>query len=918
MLTPRRWQEISPYLDRALAVPKEGRSAWLASFRVHNPELGDILKTLLDEHGALEREEFLEGDRPSTPGTTGLAGQKFGAYTLVSQIGQGGMGSVWLAERSDGRFERKVAVKLLSIALIGRSGEQRFKREGNILARLAHPYIAELIDAGVSPARQPYLILEYVEGEHIDRYCDRLTLDVQARIRLFLEVLLAVAQAHSNLIVHRDIKPSNVLVRNDGQVKLLDFGIAKLLEGEEGAGGPATLLTIEGGRPMTPEYAAPEQLRGGVVTTLTDVYGLGVLLYVLLTGQHPTGIGPRSPADLIKAIVDIEPEHPSELVAPTRDKAELTIKNAANRGTTPDKLRRVLRGDLDTIVARALKKDPQERYASVDALADDLRRYLRNEPISARRDTMAYRAAKFVRRNRVAVALVALAVIAAVAGAVGTFIQARTARIQRDFALHQVERTEALNEFHQFLLSDAAPSGKPLTVNELLGRAEQIVARQHSVNDPNRIELMVSIGRQYVEQDTPGNARRILEEAYKLSRGLSDPYIRAEAACTLAAAVARDEEIARGERLFQEGLAQLPKTPQFALARIGCLHNGNEVAQESNEVWKGVERAQAAQRVLRQSPFDCEVMEMRCWMELAKAYSTAAKDAEAIDAFQRAAALLSFLGRDKTASAAILFNDWGLELEQIGHPLDAEKMYRRAIHISQIGQTEEAVSPMTLNNYARTLRELCRLEEAVDYADRAYNKARGVNHQLAINQSLLERARIYTAQHNPSRAAAMLAEVEPRLRQSLPEGHYAFASLASEEALNALEEGDLPGALRFADQAVLIDEAAIKDGRDGLIDLPTFLIRRSAIELQAQQPNQALADAAEALSQVRRNAQPGNLSAATGRAYLMMGRALQLQGKHNEAHSAFQSAVEHLQITLGQNHPDTRSARSLAADTTYQ
>jgi serine/threonine protein kinase/lipopolysaccharide biosynthesis regulator YciM len=918
MLTPRRWQEISPYLDRALSVPDDERPAWLASFYRHNPELGAILKTLLDEHGVVEEEKFLEWDRPSMPGTAGLAGQKFGAYTLVSQIGHGGMGSVWLAERSDGHFERKVAVKLLSIALIGRGGEERFKREGNILARLAHPNIAELIDAGVSPAKQPYLILEYVEGEHVDRYCDQRTLDVQARIRLFLEVLLAVAQAHSNLIVHRDIKPSNVLVRNDGQVKLLDFGIAKLLEGEEEVGGSATLLTVEGGRPMTPEYAAPEQLRGGVVTTLTDVYGLGVLLYVLLTGQHPTGLGSHSHADLVKAIVDIEPERPSEIVAATRDKAELAIKNAASRATTPDKLRRTLRGDLDTIVTKALKKDPQERYASADALADDLRRYLRNEPISARRDTMAYRAAKFIRRNRVAVALVTLAVIAAVAGAVGTFIQARTARIQRDFALHQVERTEALNEFHQFLLSDAAPSGKPLTVNELLGRAEQIVARQHSVNDPNRIELMVSIGNQYVEQDTPGNARRILEEAYKLSRGISDPYIRAEAACTLAAAVARDEEIVRAETLFQEGLGQLPETPQFALARIGCLHNGNEVAQESNEVWKGVERAEAAQRVLRHSRFDCEVMEMRCWVELAKAYSSAAQDAKAMDAFQRSAALLSFLGRDKTGTAATLFNDWGLELEQIGHPLDAEKMYRRSIHITQIGQTEEAVSPMTLNNYARTLRELGRLEEAADYAKRAYNKASNVSHQLVINQSLLERARIYTAQHNPSLAAAMLAEVEPRLRQSLPDGHYAFASLASEQALNALEKGDLPGALKLADQAVIIDEAAIKNGRDSLIDLPKYLVHRSAIELQAQQPDQAVADAARALDQLQRTAQPGNFSASTGRAYLMMGHALRLQGKHSEARSAFQSAVEHLQITLGPNHPDTRSARLLAAADTIR
>ena len=189
------------------------------------------------------------------------------------------MGSVWLAERSDGRFDRRVAVKFLSVALMGKGGEERFKREGSILGRLAHPHIAELVDAGISATGQPYLVLEYVEGDHIDRYCDDHMVDVEGRVRLFLDVLVAVAHAHSNLIVHRDLKPSNVLVSKDGQVKLLDFGIAKLLEGE-GQAGEATLLTIEGGRAMTPEYAAPEQVRGEPVTTATDVYALGVLLYV--------------------------------------------------------------------------------------------------------------------------------------------------------------------------------------------------------------------------------------------------------------------------------------------------------------------------------------------------------------------------------------------------------------------------------------------------------------------------------------------------------------------------------------------------------------------------------------------------------------------------------------------------------------
>ena len=381
-LSPDQWRALSPHLDEALDMTDEQRSTWLSSLQTENPMLASQLEILLQEHRALTEEGFLEESAVELPGEPGLAGQTFGAYTLISQIGHGGMGSVWLAERNDGRFERRVAVKVLNIALMGKGGEERFKREGSILGRLTHPHIAELIDAGVSPSGQPFLVLEYVEGDHIDRYCDENTLDVRSRLRLFLDALRAVAQAHDNRIVHRDLKPSNILVRTDGQAKLLDFGIAKLLEVEGQTG--ESPLTLEGGRAMTPEYAAPEQLKGEAVRATTDVYAAGVLLYVLLTGQHPAGAGPHTPASLVKATLETEPPRPSEIVAPTQANGENAVTNAMKRATTPDKLARLLRGDLDTIVAKALKKNPQERYPSIKAFADDLQRFLEYEPISAR------------------------------------------------------------------------------------------------------------------------------------------------------------------------------------------------------------------------------------------------------------------------------------------------------------------------------------------------------------------------------------------------------------------------------------------------------------------------------------------------------------------------------------------------------
>src|SRR5580658_3983184 len=489
-LSPDEWQAISPYLDQALALSEDERVVWLRSLGEQNPTLVAQLTELLDDHRALVQEGFLENSRFALPNSAGLSGQTLGPYTLISQIGQGGMGSVWLGERSDGRFERRVAVKFLNLSLMGKGGEERFKREGSILGRLAHAHIAELVDAGVSSAGHAYLVLEYVQGDTIDQYCDQHKLDLDARIRLFLDVLAAVAHAHANLIVHRDIKPSNVLVTTSGEVKLLDFGIAKLLEGE-GQTGAATLLTHEGGSALTPQYAAPEQLTGGPITTTTDVYGLGVLLYLLLTGQHPTGPGPHSPAELVRAVVETEPTRASSTNASAGDK---TI--AEKRGTTPEKLRRQLSGDLDTIVGKALKKNPQERYASVTGFADDLQRYLKHEPISARPDTFAYRTAKFLRRSRTVVAL-GMVAIALVIGSLSTGLL--IANRQRKAAERRFNQVRQLA--NKFIALD----------NDIRGLPGSTKVRMQIVSDS--LQYLTSLGG-----DVHGDKDLALETAYAYVR----------------------------------------------------------------------------------------------------------------------------------------------------------------------------------------------------------------------------------------------------------------------------------------------------------------------------------------------------------------------------------------------------------------
>ena len=374
------WAEIEPYFDQLLDTEPEARETWLASLLQTQPGMATALRELLAEHNKAAASGFLE--QPiDVPTDQSLVGQQLGAYTIDSLLGRGGMGEVWLASRSDGRFEGQFAIKFLDSFATSAFALDRFRREGRLLARLSHANIARLIDAGVTPEGRPYLVLEYIAGEPIDRYCESHSLSVEARVRLMLHVLAAVAHAHSNLVVHRDIKPSNVFISADGGVKLLDFGVAKLLSAEASDAG-VQLTRIEDSA-FTPEYAAPEQVLGEPVSTATDVYQLGVLLFVLLAGRLPLLTAGAKRTERIKAALETEAPRLSDVA--------------------PPQVRKQLRGDLDAIVAKALRKRPEERYATAAAIAADLRRYLDHDPVTARSGASAYRLRKFARRYRAAV-----------------------------------------------------------------------------------------------------------------------------------------------------------------------------------------------------------------------------------------------------------------------------------------------------------------------------------------------------------------------------------------------------------------------------------------------------------------------------------------------------------------------------------
>ena len=428
-LSGSQFARLSALLDESIELAPTERAAWLAKLRLDDQPLADLLHRLLATHGGqsaalLETAAALKGKLAAIFDEDVPAGRRFGPYRVLALLGRGGMGSVWLAERADGLFSRQVALKLVHPALLGGAVAERFAREREILASLDHPNVAPLLDAGISDDGQPYLALQYVAGTAITVYGDREKLTVAERLRLFLQVLSAVQYAHAHLVIHRDLKPSNILVTEDGRPQLLDFGIAKLLTDGEAR---ETELTQVGGRVLTPDYAAPEQISGGTITTAADVYALGVMLYELLTGERPYKLKRRSRGALEDAILQVEPIIPSRV--------PLTESAAEARACSANKLSRMLRGDLDTIVVKALRKSPTDRYATVNAFAEDIGRYLRGAPVLAQRHSLVARAAKFARRNRIALAVGTVLVLTLVAGLAATSYEATVAASQRDAVL---------------------------------------------------------------------------------------------------------------------------------------------------------------------------------------------------------------------------------------------------------------------------------------------------------------------------------------------------------------------------------------------------------------------------------------------------------------------------------------------------
>ena len=496
-MTAGRWQRVREILYTASQIDNAERARYVAeqcgADTALRTEVEDLLDALQASGGFLDSpppvvENLAEYITASSPKHTG---RRVGPYELLEEIGRGGMGEVYRAVRIDGQFEKEVAVKLVRGGWDSTFIGARFRQERHVLARLEHPNIARLLDGGVTEDGIPYLVMELIEGIPIDEYSDQHELNITARLRLFDQVCTAVQYAHQRLVIHRDLKPGNILVTADGVPKLLDFGIAKIVDP---SGGSTTTQLL----PLTPEYASPEQLRGEPVTTASDVYSLGIVLYVLLTGRSPYDVDRRNLADLAHAATETEPERPS--VAVER-------KGDANRSVGPDsgtaKWRRRLQGDLDTIVLKALRKEPQHRYSSVEQFAEDIRREMEGLPVRARRGSWSYRASKFLGRHTVGMAAAVIAGAAILGGVAATVREARIAAANEHTAEKRFNNVRALATSNLLELNDALeklPASAPARHLLIQRSLESLDQLREDASDNRDLLRQIALGYERIAQ----------------------------------------------------------------------------------------------------------------------------------------------------------------------------------------------------------------------------------------------------------------------------------------------------------------------------------------------------------------------------------------------------------------------------------
>jgi len=849
-LTPERWRQQRQLFEKALPLSSEERRELLERECPDDPELLLQLQRLLAAHEApgnflddpiLRLGEAEDAQGSDGAGSGGEGGAEtalpgpLGPYQPIRLLGQGGMGSVFLARRVDDSFEQLVAVKLLRPGLGTEDLLRRFRRERQILAHLEHPNIARLLDGGTTDEGQPYLVMEYVDGVPVDTFCDEHDLSIEERLRLLLPVCAAVQAAHRNLVVHRDLKPGNILVTSEGEAKLLDFGIAKLLRPETF---PLTVLPTEPGfMPMTPEYASPEQVRGVVITTASDVYSLGAVLYTVLTGAPAHDLATRSPADVVEAVCQVEPLRPSTALREVQ-------------GAEGEKDARKLEGDLDHILLMALRKEAERRYPSVEALALDLEAYLEGLPVRARGDGFAYLAGKFLRRRRFEVASAAIALAGLGAFTVLLLVQQERLIQERDLA----RSTSALLG-DLFRLPDPARAlGETVTARQILDRKADELDRDLEGPTVVRAALRETMGTTYVNLGLYEEGAMHLERALKLRReaggekdasvvttllkltdvrNLQGRLAEAEGASREALDLSHRAERGGGE-LTARSLLRLARQ----LERAGSL----EESETSFEEGLALARKANAREVLAEGLDEYaallhvrgrreeavaaygEALAVRKSLhgdlhpEIASTINNQAllvmeKDPRrALELLEEALEMqIRLYGEESHPMSALTQNNLGLVHAEIGNWEEAEKLYEQARETLGDEPSLSSRLPAILNNLAGLRLVQGDLEEALSLHQEALAQRRRIfgNRHRETAVSLNNLGDLHLMLGNGDEAKAYLLEAQEIMVESLGHHHPRTATVINNLGQVAQQEGDLEGARQYYEESFRILEGTL-------------------------------------------------------------------------------------------------------------
>lgn len=893
------WSAMSELLDQALDLSPVERRRWLDELcgeqRAHRPSLEALLELATSTGGGafmatLPRfacttdavaASHTDGDRSLAPDAL------VGAYRLIRPLASGGHGAVWLAIRADGLIERPVAIKL-PLGLAHRTDLRAvLARERHILAGLTHAHIARLYDAGVTDAGVPFLALEYVEGVPITEHCATRALDVETRLRLFQQVVGAVAYAHGRLVIHRDLKPTNVLVTSQGDVRLLDFGIAALVQLESGA---VERLPTVCGHAMTLPYASPEQVRREPLGVASDIYSLGVMLHELLTGHLPYEPARDTLGAWEQAILDHEP---TRLSASEADPAR----------------RRVLRGDLETIVLKALKKSPAERYVTAAALGEDIDRYLRGLPVEAQGDSPAYRARKFIVRHRWGAAAVAATTAALLAGAGFTTWQMREARRQRDAAQHSGQRAEAFGDFLETLLLDAGEGGRSLTATELLDRGVAMLDRQRGLSDRVAGYMRFEVSRLYLRFEQPDRERDLLDRSAAAARQIGDADLYAAARCATAASLATHDRASAATVLADAEAALTAARAQPVLSRIDCTRARARLRRADGDLSGAVALTSAMLGTLDREGSANESQRELLRRLLAELYRASDRPQDALRLSEQSLQRARDAGRAGTMAELDLLVTYADNLYRVGEVRAAAALQEEVL--TGVVRNRPLIRPLghranlglTLVRLGDPSRALELIESELELARRTNNKPGTAIIHLNVSRALLAMNRLDEARRHLSAADAIWHADPAAFRRMLTESAMQHAALL-------LAEG------RGVEARVAIDALLRSMGYPDRTDAPGIdraLRLASSIALGVRDFAAVDQFATDALTRSRAMARDPHHSADVGSAALARAQARFALGQSSGAREDAELAATALRNGLGPGHPDTLAAERMLA-----